>query len=76
MYTNLDSALDGYNAMESDYLADAGEDCEVDPRDIVVSLSYDCDDATLRALCQVQLGYVPAELESRLGKTDWLEGVL
>lgn len=75
MITNIDAAEDAFNAAECDVLADMGDmEGETPWHDIVVSVAFDCDDATALELCRTKLGHVPHELEQRLGKHDFIDG--
>lgn len=74
MITDIDAALTAYKAAEHDYAFDSEQaEIEFDARDIVVSVSFDMDDPTLLELCRIQLGFVPWELQPRLGNIDFLE---
>ena len=76
MYTEiqLDEARHEVWAMEQDAIADFGDEYEYDHRDFVVSACFDiADDDLARELCRVELGFVPYELEPRLGRKDWVQ---
>lgn len=70
MITNFEAAEDAFDAAERDVVANTGEEPEW--HDLVVAVAWECDDATARELCRRKLGYVPRDLEARLGSTDWL----
>lgn len=76
MITNIDAAEDAFNAAVADVEADHPELEEVEWHDIVVSIAWDMDAPTALELCRTKLGYVPHDLESWLGRRDFLEGVL
>jgi hypothetical protein len=60
-------------AMRKDAEADFGEEVEIDQRDLVVSACFNIeDDAVALELCRVELGWVPRDLEKRLGTRDFL----
>lgn len=71
MITNIDAAEDAFNAAESDAQAD-NPGIEIEWHDLVVSVAFDCDAPTALELCRTKLGYVPHDLESRLGVKDWI----
>lgn len=73
MITTIEDAQAEVQAVLSDATADNPE-VEVDHADAVVSACFSIEDGILaRELCRIELGYVPRELQSRLGKHDWLE---
>lgn len=60
-----------FEGMCRDIEADTGEEAEW--HDVVVSACWgDWSVEVQRELCRTKLGHIPHELESRLGKTDWL----
>lgn len=72
----LEDAIHEMHAMEADALADTAfpDEIEIDARDLVVAVCFEINsDDICRELCRTQLGYVPYELEPRLGKRDWLD---
>lgn len=40
--------------------------------DLVVAFAWDLDDDTAREFCRTQIGSIPHDLESRLGRKDWI----
>lgn len=72
MLKTIEEAQAEVLAIRADYEAEA-EDVEINHTDVVVSAAWSVeDDAVALELCRVELGYVPLELEGRLGKKDWL----
>lgn len=74
MIQTLEDAQHEVWAMEQDAIADNGDEIVIDHGDLVVSACFNIEDDNLaRELCRVELGFVPYELEARLGRKDWLE---
>ena len=70
----IEDARAELQAMEADAIADHGDEVEIDPTDLVVSVCWNIEDTELaREFCRTELGYIPLDLERRLGKRDWLE---
>lgn len=75
MINTVEDAQHEVWAMRKDAEADQGEEMEIDQRDLVVSVAWSIDDdAVALELCRVELGFVPYELEDRLGQRDWIDG--
>ncbi len=73
MITTLEDAQHEVQVFGDEYRADMGEDVEIDHGDVVVSICWNIEDDKLaRELCRVELGWIPLELQPRLGKTDWV----
>lgn len=65
-----------YEAGLKEAAEDSGMSEDVIFADIVVATCWDIKDkAVARELCRMELGYIPQELEHKLGKADWLRGV-
>ena len=75
MITNIDAAIAAFWDAEADIQADLGEDVEVEYKDIVLAVAWEMDDDTARELCRIKLGWIPYELEGRLGRADWLNDI-
>lgn len=73
MITTLEDAQHEVWAMRKDAEADYGDEVEISHSDLVVSACFNItDDAVARELCRVELGWIPLELEGRLGRKDWV----
>ena len=71
--TTYDEALHDFEVAMEEAQADNPE-VEVDACDMVVAVAWDIeDDEVVSELCRTQLGWVPRELEGRLGRKDWIE---
>jgi hypothetical protein len=71
--TNIEDAQHEVWAMEQDAIAD-NPDIEIDHADLVIACTFNLEsDDLARELCRVELGWIPAALEPRLGKKDWVQ---
>jgi hypothetical protein len=74
MITTLAEAQYEVQVVREEYEADMGEDVEIDHADVVASVCWNIDDLDLaRELCRVEIGWIPRDLEGRLGKRDWVQ---
>lgn len=76
MITTLNEAQHEVWAMREDAAADYGLENadELDHTDFVVAACHSIEsDEIARELCRMELGYIPSDLESRLGARDFLD---
>lgn len=73
---NIEDAKHDLDVAIQETCDDLGPDVNPDDihRDMVVSIAWNCDDATALELCRRELGHVPYELRLRLGDRDFIGG--
>lgn len=73
MVTTYEDAVHEFEVALEEAQADM-PDMDIDPADMIVAVSWSIEsDDIVRELCRTQLGFVPFDLESRLGRQDFLE---
>lgn len=73
MITTIEQAVVALEEAMADYEADTGQSAESAWYDFVVATAHliESDDLA-REFCRTQIGSIPHDLESRLGKKDWI----
>lgn len=73
----IDNIADAQHELQVSIQEACGENPDVNPDDVahdmVSSVAWNCTDEVALELCRTELGWVPFDLEARLGKQEWVE---